>query len=727
MTVLFMKDWAEQGAIPDWSTKNDSFVELALVYREMGVENYAFLLAIHDQGLIGVDPFDPDLSKEMKERITIECKVNFWYMIREIARDPAGSDEFPILFKANRGIIAAYWMYLNHVLVFLVMIRQTGKSFGIDWLVIWLLNFALTKSEVSYLTKDEKLRGRELERLKAMELTLPRYLKRRSNKDAGNTEVLRVGSLGNTFKAYVPNKSPKLADLIGRGMTAGTTIVDEKAYCHNNMITIPVMLSATLAAKEVARSKNEPFGSIFMTTSGKRDTPEGRWSYSFMESCAPMNEKMFDCKDEQDLHDTVKRAGNGKDLRVNCTYNHRQLGKDDQWLKDRIRESAQEDPVQIRADFLNEWPSGTMSSPFSSEIAAAMRESERVDYHLEISQIEPYALRWYCEKDLIQRMMQTTHHVLGVDPSEAVGRDGIGQHCRNIETGATAFASDISESNINAYSRWMGHFLMSNPNVTLIIERKSTGVSIIDYLLEFLPSVGINPFTRIFNQVVQQKDEYPDRFMDVQNAMNSRENIFLKYKRTFGWSTSGVGSTSRSELFSRTLSNAASLTGGLMYDRTLILQTLGLEVRNGRIDHAEGEHDDICFAWLLSYWLISSGKNLYFYGIDSSRILSENAVYKNQLREIPQYQREINERARNEVKQLTEQLKAEKDEFIARRLELNLEMAVSRLSSADQQVFAVDALINKLREERRRNARANAEWNPTDAIDYGESYYGRYY
>ena len=51
MTVLFKKDWAEQGALPDWTTKNQSFIELAGLYREMGVENYAFILALHDQGL----------------------------------------------------------------------------------------------------------------------------------------------------------------------------------------------------------------------------------------------------------------------------------------------------------------------------------------------------------------------------------------------------------------------------------------------------------------------------------------------------------------------------------------------------------------------------------------------------------------------------------------------------------------------------------------------------
>lgn len=112
----------------------------------------------------------------------------------------------------------------------------------------------------------------------------------------------------------MPNRSPKLADLIGRGMTAGITVVDEWAYCSNNWITIPVMLSATLAAREVAKMKGEPYGTIFMTTSGKRDTPEGRYAYNFMQNAAVWSELFFDAKNIDELEKMVLKAGNGKDL-----------------------------------------------------------------------------------------------------------------------------------------------------------------------------------------------------------------------------------------------------------------------------------------------------------------------------------------------------------------------------------------------------------------------------
>lgn len=702
MTILFLEDWQRYpGAAPDWDTKNQSFIEMALLYRELGVKNFAFPLALVDQSLKGVDPFGKDLTADQAIRVGIECKKNFWYFIREIGRDPAGSVEDPIQFNANRGIMSAFWLYFNHILTILIMIRQTGKSFGIDWLVTYLLNCRLTKSEISYLTKDEKLRGRELERLKGMELTLPPYMKQRSSRDPGSTEGLRVGRLENTFKPYVPNQSAKAADLIGRGMTAGTTIVDEFAYIYNNNITIPVMLSATLAAREVARKKNEPYGTIFMTTTGKRDTKEGKYAFKFVNDAAVWTEAWLDCKNLEDLERTIRLASPEKKLWVNCTFNHRQLGKDDEWLQKRLEEAAQEDPIQMRADYFNDWPSGTATSPFTPELAEAMRNSEVTDYQTELAPPEGYALRWYYPEN-IRAIQMEEPHILSMDPSEAVGRDAIGITLTRVSTGEVAMASDVSEGNLINFCRWLCDFLVQYKNVTLMIERKSTGAMIVDYLLDYLPARGIDPFRRIYNQVVQYADEYPERFAEIQNPLAGSIEVFVKYKKYFGWSTSATGATARKDLMSRSLIAAAKMTGTLKRDRKLILQTLGLVIRNGRVDHEDDSHDDLTFSWVLGFWLMSMGKNLSHYGIQASKVLQKNPNYLAGLKEVSAFQQSRNDEARRQVEELTEELRNVRDEYVARRLEYDLERAISRLSVEDRNVVTTDDLIMKLREERRK-------------------------
>ena len=703
--ILFYDDWDEFGAQPDWNTKNKSFVDLCGVYKAMGIKNYMWPLAIYDSGLIGVDPFDQGLDQEMKRRIAIECKLNFSYFIREIARDPQGSPEHPLLFQANRGVSALYWLYFNHILVILIMIRQTGKSFGDSWLDTWINNIGARGNETSALLKDDKLRTRTIERLKSMELTLPPYLRMRTNKDAANTEVYRIGALDNTYKGYVPNASEKMADLLGRGMTSPNIKCDEFAYTKCNWITVPVMLSSAQAAREVARAKNAPYGTVLLTTTGKRDTPEGRYAYNFTNSAAIFNDRWFDLSGPEELIEVVKKAGDGKNIRVNATFNHRQLGKTDEWLRDRLSDAAQDlegDQVAVRADYFNEWPSGSNSSPFTIEIAAAMRESEAYEVYTEITYPDAYSMRWHYTEEERRQKLSSAPHILGNDPSEAVGRDSIGFVLVNAYTGETAMAADVSEGNIIAYFRWVGNFLLDNPSVTLNIERKSTGSSCVDYVAEFLLSKGINPFTRIFNQIVQNKDEHIEKFKEIERIFSSRDNLAVKYKKYIGWNTAGAGSTARSELFGRVLGTASKLGGPVMRDRKLILQTLGLQTINGRLDHQPGEHDDLTISWLLCFWLMSQGKNLAYYGIDPSQVLVENIKYKEGLKEVSKYERYLAQQARIDVERITEELKESTNEYLAAKLERDLALAAANLSEKDRSMVAVDDLISKLRDERKR-------------------------
>ena len=593
---LFQDDFdLYPGAIVDTKTRNQDFVRIAALYKQMGVKNHSFPLILLNRELQGVDPFNPP-DTATRDAIVIECKENFWYFIREIARDPAGSDDAPILFKPNRGIMAAYWLYFNHVIFTLIMIRQTGKSFGIDWLYTYLLNIALTKSEISQLTKDEKLRGREIERLKAMEMTLPYYMKQRGARDPGNTEVLKISSLENYFKSYVPNRSVKIADQIGRGMTSSNIGVDEFAYIANNFITVQVMLSASQAAREVARIKNEPYGTIFTTTSGKRDTPEGRYAYKMVFDSAPWSESFLDAKNNEELMRIIENASPAGVPRVNATFNHRQLGKTDDWLRARLKDALQEDATQIEADYLNAWPSGSASSPFSKDIAEAIRQSKVDDYYTAIDGPDCYALRWYYPAEEIEMRMARDPHILSIDPSDGVDRDALAVVLMNSATGEVAMATTVPKTNLIHFAMWICEFLEKWLSVLCIIERRGSGAVILDYLLLYLPSKNINPFTRLYNTIVQDSDTQPDRFNQIKNWVpQSAQHHPTVHKACFGWATSASGATSRNDLYSKTLTMGTRMAGGLMRDAVLVHQILGLVIRNGRVDHESGEHDDMCF------------------------------------------------------------------------------------------------------------------------------------
>ena len=141
MTILFVEDWAKYpNAIVNTQTKNKTFLRLASLYKEMGVKNHAFLLALHNPELLNVDPFNPSITDEEMLMVAIECKQNFWYFVREIVVVPGGSHDDPIRFIANRANMALFWLFFNHIMIILVQPRQTGKSFSTDELMTYLLN-----------------------------------------------------------------------------------------------------------------------------------------------------------------------------------------------------------------------------------------------------------------------------------------------------------------------------------------------------------------------------------------------------------------------------------------------------------------------------------------------------------------------------------------------------------------------------------------------------------
>ena len=123
MTILFASDWSKhQSPIIDYSTKNESFLKVAEVFHRMGVQNCAFHLSLLDQDLVGVDPFSEELSLLQKAKIARECKLNFWYYLREVERIPESGSMKPTMYKANRMNISLYWLFFNHVMTLVTIL-----------------------------------------------------------------------------------------------------------------------------------------------------------------------------------------------------------------------------------------------------------------------------------------------------------------------------------------------------------------------------------------------------------------------------------------------------------------------------------------------------------------------------------------------------------------------------------------------------------------------------
>lgn len=108
-----------------------------------------------------------------------------------------------------------------------------------------------------------------------------------------------------------------------------------------------------------------------------------------------------------------------------------------------------------------------------------------------------------------------------------------------------------------------------------------------------------------------------------------------------------------------------------------------------------------CIAWLLAFWVLTMGKNLSYYGINPREVLSRNPKLIEHRKQKSSYETYVEQQAKLDIQRLTQALEAEKDEFIARRLEFDLERAIQKLSDEEREIVSTDDLITQLREKRK--------------------------
>lgn len=707
--ILFLEDWAKYPtAIVHSQTRNKSFLRMAEVYKKMGVKNYYFHLALMQPELADVDPHSKHLTDEEKIMIGVECRFNPWYYFREVALVPPQAGSEPFQIRANRGNLALWWLFFNHVDLALIQPRQTGKSLCVDELMDYLLDVSTTNTDITMLTKDDSLRVDNVERLKEIRELLPTWLTQKSKTDSDNKHELTCKALNNKYKTSVAQGSIAGANKIGRGATSPIMHVDEGPFCNNINITIPAMLSAGTAAIEEAKQAGAHYGTIFTTTAGKKDTREGKYMHDMIFGGMVWTEKLYDCNDVTELKFVIEKNSTGKKTIVNCTFSHRQLGYTDQWLHDTIRR-VNATPQEAERDFLNMWTSGTTTSPLTAELNEIIRNSEEEPSYTEITK-DGYIVRWYIPEEAIAGYMAGNKTVIGMDTSEAIGRDAVTMVLINVKNLKVVASAHFNETNLVRLAGFIATFMIKYTNTILIPERRSSGQTFIDTLLIRLPAVGIDPFRRIYNVLVNDYIEREEEYKRLQQTDPARRSPdwYDKNKSMFGFATAGSGKHSRNGLYSDVLQQMARKGGNSVKDIPLINEITSLVVKNGKIDHSSEGHDDMVIAWLLAGWLLLMGKNLSYYGIDNplSDVIDVIKASKNQ-DEIEEdlYNKQRTNEIKEQIESLLGELKREDDDFVQMKLESRIRHLDGQLGGEFNSTESIDSLLKEAKEIRQKKAR----------------------
>ena len=723
MAILLLDDWRKYPtAIVDTQTKNKTFLDLAAKYKAMGIKNYFFHLALIQPELQGIDPFDPTLSVEIMTKIILECKINPWYFFREVFRLPTQGGIMPDPLRANRGNIGTYWLFFNHIDVALVQPRQTGKSVGADGIDTYVVQVAGVQTAFSLITKDHDLRKKNIQRLKDMRDALPAYLNPyQKNIDENNQYGLTAKSLGNSVTTGVAQADEPGAINLGRGSTNPCAQIDEGPFCKNIHYTIPAFLSSGNAARDNAARHGGFYGNIFTTTAGKLDTPEGKYMFDLFSQGMSFDErKLFDCSNPREVYQVVQNGSKDKPLVYVC-LSHRQLGYTDEWLYKKMAESASKGDDADR-DYMNIWTVGSLRNPLEQHILNAIKASKVDSSYMEMTD-EMYCIDWYIDKDKIDSYLRDNVTVLGNDMSKAVGKDSITMYLMDTETLETIFTVVVNETNVSRFIEWFCKLMLKYNRIVVNPEHQQTGIVLIDTLLETLVLHGINPFKRIYNTIVDDGLHLTNpEFAFIHRDPYSWPQYALdKYKKHFGFTTSGSGRHSRQSLY-KTITRLAELTATNIKNDQLITEIGGLVVKGDRIDHACSGHDDMVIAWLLAGWMLLNTRNLDFYGITNpaGRAKAFNKVEKEvkPLTAWEKVQAKEQERLVSEVKSLLARLEQSDDYFEIDCLETQIRAYSEGIVSDKYESNTVTDLIRNAKE-----ARAKGLMERRNDYSFNQRYY----
>lgn len=694
MTILFKEDWKKYpNAIADFKTKNESFLEVSALLKDMRVENYLFPLSLLQPELQGVDPYDENLDQETMSKIWLECKYNFWYFLREVCRFPATTGTTHRQVKANRAIIALCWVLLNNIDLFHMQPRQTGKSAGADAMSIWMQVFRCENATHFLVSKDNGLIAQNIASLKKMREILPTYCYIPDRKDKDIQNYMNYTYLDNEIATKAAQRDPDSALKIGRGWRFATAQIDESPFCPYLDVFLPAMTSAMDASRKEAKTKGEPNFILTTTTAGELNKREGKYAFTYLSNGAPWGEFMYDAKDHRDLEEIVKRNRRGKSMLISAVFTHRMLGMTDKEIYE-LATKVPSTPDAINRDYFLIWTTGGESSVINPKVLENIEKSEREPNHLGITETG-YVIKWYIEEDEIEEFMMTNDVIIASDTSEQVGRDATTFILRSTQSLATLATIRVGEANLITTANWLADFMLKYPRTTLIMERKSTAVNFIDTLLLVFVKNGINPFKRIYNQVIQNPEKYGELYRSIRNTKQVSEKIVNENRRLFGFNQTG---NTREHLYTTILQTASRQAQHVVYDKILSGELKGLTVKNGRVDHAEGMHDDMVMAWLLSHWILMFGVNLDYYGIDTKRIFIAVSDEGKQLDESTIMEKDEVDAINQEIDELTAELRYCRHAGLQAKLLHRINYLTKELEYYGVEVRNVDSIVQEIRE-----------------------------
>ena len=590
------------------STSNLSFIQTARDLKSLGINNNAFFLSLYNPDLADVDPFSPNLTKEQVQAIINECIINPWYFIRECVRIPeqgggtgpgAGSK-----FRLHRGNLAACWCFFRNIDLYLVIPRQCFKTHSMLACLNWAYIFGTSNSVFNFSNKSQKDSDDNLRKMKEQKDVLPIYMQHRYGieidesgdfkqvKGLDNVRTMTNPVNGNRIDSKPSAATEEKADGIGRGNSAPIQFYDEVEFTKYIGTIIMAAGPAYVRAAENAKKNGAMYGRIFITTPGNIDSQPVKDSMSTREQAAVFTERLYDMT-EDDIAAFIK--ANSRNGIIYIEFNYKQIGMDEEWYQ-KVCAVSNWDKIKIKREVLLQRIRGTSESPFDPDDLDTINgfRKEPID---EIMVNKIFTLYVY------EKLDKTVPYIMGVDCATGVNNDNTvlmiidpyTLHPVACMKTPLADAVETAQNIIHVVNRYI-------PKALVAIESNHLGSAIIAILKR--SSIAANLYYDIDKAMVPDVETRLDKYGMVMNDPNNR--------RFYGVATTATTRPMMMQILLRHVAERKSdfICRELIDDLNNLIQKA-----SGKIEAAQGEHDDVVMAYLIALFVYYHGSKLSRYGI----------------------------------------------------------------------------------------------------------------
>lgn len=599
--------------IYDWKTTNHTFIDLHNDLRRLGIKNNKFFLRLYDRDLVGVDPFAPHLPLEMQIKIYLECVINPWYYLREIARipspgkpiEPGGGDRYEI----DRNNLATWWLFLHHIDSYASKPRQCGKTQDALLKVNYAYHFGSAASSMLLFNKDLMLSKENLARIKDQRDLFPTYLQMKIAfdeesgnpiKESNNITAMKNPMNNNSIKVMPCANSQEMATRLGRGFTAPIMVFDEIDFENFNIDILNASIFAFNKASDNAKKNFSCSARLLLSTPGDLATRDGKAMTDYIRGTKNTtgmmmwNDRMLD-EDPAEISAKVHSpAFNGI---VYVEHNYQQLKKSVEWYETQCNSCAYNQEIILREINLQRL-AGSNQSPFTREQQLYLSSHKRRP----IEEIDVKTKDVLSTVFLYEKFDRRVPYIFGIDPSEGLSEDNNALIVINPFTYKVAAEYKSPYISAKDFSKFIVQFMDEYcPRALLVIEA-NRGHNLMERLME----------THYRDRIWYDKDRMNQLLTEKRDRYGGIPQSTLE-RKVMGFVT---GTKSRERLFS-CLETMVMENIDCIFSENLVNEILTLirKPSSGKIEAAPGEHDDCVMAYLIGLYVYLNASNLAEYGI----------------------------------------------------------------------------------------------------------------